>query len=288
MQRLALVSVLILWGSVVFASEKKNSYEAGGTFAPFANYRGIKGEARIIRTTAKGTIISVKVSGLKGGLSYPVHVHALPCAVNQAGGHYQLDPSAKTGEANEIWLGFTADKKGHAHSKRTLSHLARPDAQSICVHDPEANGAKMACADLFPKNKFASYEGNFAPFAKAKGADLHISGTAQMVTSSQGTQFKLVVSGLSPSEQYVSHVHLFPCSVTEAGGHYELDPSLKAGEEKNEIWFTIPANQTSFKTDITIPHIARADAQSVVIHQMVDGGMPKLSCADLLRTDSSR
>jgi hypothetical protein len=49
-------------------------------------------------------------------------------------------------ESNEIWLNFTTDNSGAGSAMTTVSHLARPDAASIVVHDTD--GQRLGCVDL--------------------------------------------------------------------------------------------------------------------------------------------
>jgi hypothetical protein len=125
---------------------------ASGTSTPFAGYEDstVRAAALMYRTAEGNTIVQLSAVGLDANTQYPAHVHALPCRSNNAGGHYKLDPTVEgTEEANEIWPTLTSNGDGVARTEVSLEgHVARPDAQSIVIHDPNADNAKMVCADL--------------------------------------------------------------------------------------------------------------------------------------------
>ncbi|MBK8010103.1 MAG: hypothetical protein IPK13_02050 [Deltaproteobacteria bacterium] len=108
---------------------------------------GIAGTATLRRRSSMGTDVTVSLTGLSPNTTYPAHVHALPCAENEAGGHYFIDPAAPAGAANEIWPIVSSDANGVGSGKAYVSHVARPDAASIVVHDPVTK-AKLVCVDL--------------------------------------------------------------------------------------------------------------------------------------------
>jgi hypothetical protein len=265
---------------------------ASGAIEPLGDYSGIFGRAQIVRTLEGTTTVELHAEGLTALIDYPVHVHALPCSVDNAGGHYKIDPTIATAEeSNEIWPVFTSDENGVGQGAITVDHSARPDAQSLVIHDPENGNAKMACADLVVPASGESLvrSGTLAPFAAAETMDENIAGTASLTTSATGTQVIMSVSGLDINEAYQSHVHQYPCSLNDAGGHYKIDPTIQTTEENNEIWPTLTvAGDGSGEADTSVEHIARADAQSVVIHRVVTGAAsPKVACADLVRSDNS-
>jgi len=94
------------------------------------------------------TIIDLHVEGLHPNAKYPAHVHNLPCGVKGGGGHYQYERGGKVNDVNEIWLTFTTDVKGIGSSQAKHGYVARPDAQSIVIHDNKADKARIACIDL--------------------------------------------------------------------------------------------------------------------------------------------
>lgn len=121
-----------------------------GSFATFAAgvARGfdIGGKAQMIRTADGRTIVKTHVTGLASNTSYPSHVHAAACGVNEADGHYKQDPAGPATPPNEIWPAFTTNEAGIGNGKAVADFTARPEAQSVVVHDTD--GAKIGCADL--------------------------------------------------------------------------------------------------------------------------------------------
>lgn len=122
----------------------------GGVFNTFASgiERGyeISGRAQMVRTAAGDTLTSVQVRGLVANTNYPAHVHNAPCAVDNGGGHYQHVVGGPVDDVNEIWPSFTTNASGHGNGHATNGFWARPEAQSVVVHDTD--GARIACADL--------------------------------------------------------------------------------------------------------------------------------------------
>src|SRR4051794_16102506 len=64
-----------------------------GALTPFAAGAGgsISGHAQMVRNASGSTIVSLHVEGLTPGGTYASHVHAAPCAVGAADGHYKHD-----------------------------------------------------------------------------------------------------------------------------------------------------------------------------------------------------
>jgi hypothetical protein len=257
-------------------------YITGGQIAPLGTYTGTHGTALMVRTAAGKTTVQLNVEGLTANTAYQAHVHALPCEVNTADGHYMIDPTAAAGQANEIWTPFTTDADGVGRTSTTVNHAARPDAMSLVIHDPAANNAKMACVNLVPAPlATTTARGTFAPFASATINERNVAGTATLVRAASGTTVTLAVTGLDPAGMYMAHVHALPCAITAAGGHYKIDPTNTATVEANELWPALAG------TPLTTTHVARLDAQSVVIHR-TDLGVtpaPKVACADLVRVE---
>jgi hypothetical protein len=255
---------------------------AGGRFTPLEGYEDIFGAAHFVRM-GEALRAELYVEGLKESTAYIAHVHKLPCDENKAGTHYKHDPTITAEvEANEIWLRFTtdADGKGVATTEQ-LGKIARMDAQAIVVHDPEAGGAKMACANLFFDDAPAAqieYQGAFSAFADAPAADQGIGGSVTVTVSADAeeTFINFDVEGLDETASYVAHVHELPCEVDKGGGHYKRDTTIATEMEINEIWPDLDMQEQTF------PHAARYDAQSLVIHRM-EAGTPKVACANFGR-----
>lgn len=272
------------------------SYTAGGAWKALEGYDDLNatGFALMVRTVGDGTQTSIQVSGLEPATSYPVHVHALPCDVEGpsgelAGPHYKIDPSvADTQETNELWVMLTTDADGSGVGVAEATHVARPDAMSVVIHDPATDPpARMLCADLVTTDPAeAVATGMLAPFAAAEVGDQSISGTAGLTRTATATTVSVDVEGLSATEAYSAHVHALPCDLEEADGHYKIDPSIDDAIEENELWPTIEEGMTAVTDTFTREgHRARPDAQSLVIHRQSGDVALKVACADLRRMD---
>ena len=126
-----------------------------GVLTPFAAGIGgtIGGHAHMVRTAGGSTIVSLHVEGLAPGGNYASHVHAAPCGVGTADGHYKRDPAGAATPPNEIWLGggpFVANGGGIANQRAVADFVAGASAVSVVVHDLSlpATANKVACADL--------------------------------------------------------------------------------------------------------------------------------------------
>jgi hypothetical protein len=122
-----------------------------GEFHSFAAGTGldIGGHAQMVRAADGRTRVMIEVSGLQAGVSYAAHVHAAPCSVAEADGHYQHDPAGASTPPNEIWPGpVTANAAGMASGRTVADFEAGPTAVSVVVHRPGPAPNKVACADL--------------------------------------------------------------------------------------------------------------------------------------------
>lgn len=259
-----------------------------GSFSPLAGYSGIGGRAQMVRWLDDTTSIDAQIYGLTPGLAYTAHLHASSCAY-QGGGHYKMDPAViDTIEANELWLAGTTSAEGLWMSEVSYEHVTRGEALSIVIHDP-AGGTpppKMACADLLPDDEGpVMASGTVAPFALAEAIDQEIAGSVEMMRDGTGTHVELSLTGLDPATSYVSHIHAQPCDVTDAGGHYLIDPTVVEVIETNELWPVVLAHDAgSMSNTYNSTHKARFDAQSLVVHRVVEvPPNPKVACATLPR-----
>jgi len=254
-----------------------------GRFSVFASaeeegYDAIEGDGQLVRADGR-TWASIQVSGMEANTEYMAHVHQYPCDVNNAGGHYKIDPTIEgTEEDNEIWPSFTSDCDGVGLGDDEVPHLARPDATSVVIHAP--SGAKIACADLTGSVTDYTTEGEFFTTNDGWERGFSILGAAAMVRTLEGDTLVVTsVSGLDPETEYMSHVHREPCS-TGGGAHYKLDPTEEETIEANEIWpgFTTDADGSGGGDVVSEGHLARPEAQSIVIH---DSDGARIACADL-------
>lgn len=151
-RRVMVLAVLVAILGVSMATAAAATQVTRGEFHTYASGPSlgydIGGQAQMERVSSGKTIVGVHVTGLQPGVTYPVHVHNQPCNVGNGGGHYQNEVGGPVDAENEIWPGFTTNAAGVGNGKATHAYIARPEAQSIVVHDPNANGARIACADL--------------------------------------------------------------------------------------------------------------------------------------------
>jgi hypothetical protein len=257
-----------------------------GAFAVTADgkqlHDDIVGGAIMSRGLATGdTSVLVEVQGLAATSTYAAHVHALPCAMG-GGGHYQIDPSVTMPDpTNEIWPTIHTDASGNGIGFVTVHHIARAEAQSVVIHQVGAS-TRIACADLVQgANVLAVGEFNLLP----GGANLQIAGSVALIRGSEsGTEVLIRVSGLAGEGPYPAHVHALPCANDAGGGHYKMDPTVMTAMPSNEIWPTVQVRDTGTGIgNVWVPHVARYDARSVVIHDPGTG--TKLACADLHLVD---
>jgi Cu-Zn family superoxide dismutase len=108
----------------------------------------ITGRAVMVRSDSGGgrTLVVSVARGLEPGTTYGSHVHNAPCSTG-GGGHYQHVVGGAVDDLNEIWPVLQAKTSGVAHGMAVHGHRARPEAQSIVIHDP-SDGARIACLDL--------------------------------------------------------------------------------------------------------------------------------------------
>jgi hypothetical protein len=133
------------------AADARGATVTRGEFHSFAVGAGldIGGHARMVRAANGHTRVTIHVSGLEPGVTYAAHVHAAPCVVGEADGHYQHDPAGGATPPNEIWPGpITANKAGNARGQTVAQFEAGPAAVSVVVHRPGPAPNKIACADL--------------------------------------------------------------------------------------------------------------------------------------------
>ncbi len=146
---LATSLALLLLAASAFA---QGAQVTRGDFNTFASGAGlgydISGQAQMIRTADGRTLVNVQLQGLHPFVTYGAHVHNLPCNVNNGGGHYQHVVGGPVDATNEIWPGFTTNAAGQGNGLAVNEFTARPEAQSVVVHDPDAANARIACADL--------------------------------------------------------------------------------------------------------------------------------------------
>jgi hypothetical protein len=78
---------------------------------------------------------------------------------------------------------------------------------------------------------------------------------------------------------YMVHVHDQPCAFASGGDHYKIDYAVDGAVASNELWLDLTSNDAGAGLqDASINHVARAEAQSIVVHAM---DKTRLGCIDL-------
>ena len=139
----------------------------------------------------------------------------------------------------------------------------------------------------------ATSVGRFETLTAGTTAGLEIAGVALVHRSTHGTTGRVVLYGLEAGAVYAAHLHNQPCGLGAGGTHYK-DVVTGLGAPPNELWLSSSADPTAGVTanragvargSGAADWVARPEAQSVVIHQVVPAtdtsGGPKLACADL-------
>ena len=264
----------------MIVKETEDEFNAGAfNLTPTGEMRtpDLEGTAGMMRVSGSETSVLLEISGLPAG-EYPSHVHAQPCAMEFGGPHYQIDPMVmEVLEENEIWPNVTIGPDGSGRGTALVEHLARPEAQSVVIHDPD-DGERLACADLNPGGDRIS-RGTFEELPAGMG--LNISGTVTMRRwSLGGTEVNVLVTGDLPMAIHPAHVHNQPCAQEAGGAHYQIDRAVMEVVEENEIWPVALVDMDGRgQGNAYVPHVARHDAYSVVVHDPDTGD--RLACADL-------
>ncbi len=109
-------------------------------------YASITGQAAMA-THAGGTTVTVRLQGLQPDHPYKAHIHALPCAEEMGGSHFQFEPGGSEWPPNEIHLTFTTDAHGNGlMTAENARAVEKAEAPSVVLH--EMDGLKIACADF--------------------------------------------------------------------------------------------------------------------------------------------
>ena len=139
----------------------------------------------------------------------------------------------------------------------------------------------------------ATTVGRFATLPAGEGLGLEIDGVAVLWRTADATTGMVVVRGVEPGLVYAAHLHNQPCGLGAGGTHYK-NVTTGVGAPPNELWYSssgdpfagVVANRAGVaRGSGGADWVARPEAQSVVIHQIVPAtgtsGGPKIACADL-------
>jgi Cu-Zn family superoxide dismutase len=116
-------------------------------------------QVHVVHTGNGSTRVTLHITGVEGAgaQTFGAHVHLKPCGPVDldAGGHYQHAGASGSLEDREIWLDFTVNNGGNAHSQAVRPWLLDESVpRSVIIHEsPTAPGtglagARLACIDL--------------------------------------------------------------------------------------------------------------------------------------------
>jgi hypothetical protein len=261
----------------------------GGTVRAFGDDPDLVGVALLVRDYEK-TRASLQVSGLLPNTEYPAHVHARYCDEQEGGDEYKHDPRLSgADEYNELWLTLNTDDNGSGLNAVTHDGITRVDARSVVVHAPADIGPRVACADLIesdPPDRFDSGGSIVTVLPPAMNAGLTaIVGSASMERRLEGgTTITVQFAGLTApmQTQYTAIVHQTRCAVAGGSTAYKINRSVSGRIASNELRLEFEVNDAGAgSAEMNFAdHIARADAQSIVVHtNPVDPGW---ACIDLV------
>jgi hypothetical protein len=114
-----------------------------GDFTPVADapadYSEVSGEADIQRPENGGTVVSLRVTGLKPKTEYIAHLHTGGCDQADPGGpHFQFKKGGSEEPPNEIHLEFTSDAAGEGKAQvSTDRDVPIGEAGSVVIHAAE-------------------------------------------------------------------------------------------------------------------------------------------------------
>ena len=157
-------------------------------------------------------------------------------------------------------------------------HRIVKDASGNIISKP-----KVACATLNQVKEPVRLDssGNGLPLdaAMTNGYSSLRAATTMTRNLDKDSKVELRAWGLNPNTSYGAHVHALPCSVQDGGPHYKIDPNIAETLAVNELWLTLDTgNLGAAATSVRSEHLARAEAQSIVVH---DTDRARLVCIDL-------
>jgi hypothetical protein len=289
-------------------------------------YGPIAGRGQLVRNGDGTTTGSVSVAGLPPSTFFGSHLHRAACAEG-AGAHMQ-DPAecplddegnnscVATFPGNELWFGGTTDASGRLVVQNTADwFIPRRDGTqraknlSIVIHDTPNNGGagagpKMLCVDL-PLDRKTVGEIGFVTSGLTEDdrSESVVLKKARIKRNADGsTTATLKWKGLRPNFKYPSHIHAARCTeVSNGGPHYVRDIDCIGNEggegcpatAETEFWVGGNSNNKGkMNVQTIIPHLARAGALSLILHECLDsngdpdstgqcaGGKPRFVCVD--------
>jgi hypothetical protein len=245
----------------------------------------VTGTATLTRNTSDSTL-EMDLAGLDTEFDYEYRIATIPCEVNGDNFQYLIDQSIGELPENVISEVFSPMPDGTATPSFQADFRLREDAQAVflsLVPDTEPpQSVLFSCASIVRDP---------APISTARGSGSLLPAgmdRTPLMTSSatltrnldETTRVELSISDSSPDTLHPVHVHDRPCSIDTGGGHYKRDRSVAETLEENEIWIPVTTDESgAASAEILVEHLARPDAQALVIHDEADG--ERLACIDL-------
>jgi Cu-Zn family superoxide dismutase len=144
------------------AAKASGTFTANPAFVPSSALPvnptiGAEGHIHVTDANAGRTIVSLHVEGLPANRSFAAHLHRDPCSSAFGGPHYQAPTGTPAGLADpdhEVWLDFTTNAAGNAHTNVVVPFDILPGARSVVIHqEPHtgtggAAGQRLACLDV--------------------------------------------------------------------------------------------------------------------------------------------
>jgi len=253
---------------------------AGGPIArtPSLTVGDGAGFALLIRDE-EGSSGSVAISGLSPQTAYPFYVTTQSCTDGDGGDIYLIDPSLGSVEGNVIQGLLETDANGAAMAVvPVMEHVARGDARSVVVIDPE-DFTRLYCGEFLassPDDPFRVH-GSAGHFSGTDPFDARGDLVRELATGA--TVLQVSASGMTPSTEYHLHVRSQACAIDSGGPYYRMDWAQAEGDQANEIWltFTTDVAGNAYASVTYQDHLARADAMSGEIHPAAGGFF---SCMD--------
>ena len=154
------VAALVAVGGGVAAAIGGSSRAAGPDYLYGASaFTNASAAVHIVNTGDGSTHVMLHITGVDGGAgqTFGAHVHRNPCGPlsADAGAHYQHAGASGVLEDREVWLDFTVNAAGNAHSEAVRPwSLDESSPRSVIIHalptapDTGAAGARLVCIDL--------------------------------------------------------------------------------------------------------------------------------------------
>ena len=154
------VAAMVAVGGGVAVASGGSSRGAGPDYLYGASaFTNASAAVHVVNTGDGSTHVTLHITGVDGsaGQTFGAHVHRNPCGPlgSDAGAHYQHAGASGSLEDREVWLDFTVNPAGNAHSEAVRPWLLDESLpRSVIIHalptapDTGVAGARLACIDL--------------------------------------------------------------------------------------------------------------------------------------------